>query len=169
VQRIAAEAGVARSSFYVHFPDKMALLLRLTEDLHQESYELVSVSQQDDSANTPESLLTLYAAWSRSTARTGSCSPRSTRPRRTTRWCGRAWLAQLGRFANGAAARLRQDQNRGLAPADLDPVAATRIIIAGGAQAIVRHITGDGGTGDEAFTRELALIVWHGVFRRPAS
>jgi hypothetical protein len=78
-------------------------------------------------------------------------------------------LAQLGRFANGAAARLRQDQTRGLAPADLDPVAATRIIIAGGAQAIVRHITGDGGTGDEAFTRELALIVWYGVFRRPAS
>jgi hypothetical protein len=43
-------------------------------------------------------------------------------------------LAQLGRFADGAAARLRQDQNRGLAPADLDPVALTRIIIVGGAR-----------------------------------
>jgi hypothetical protein len=43
-----------------------------------------------------------------------------------------------------------------------------RVIVLGGAQAIVRHIAGDGGTGDEAFTRELALIVWHGVFRRLA-
>jgi AcrR family transcriptional regulator len=60
VQRIVAEAGVARSSFYAHFPDKTALLLRMTEDLHQKSYELVSVWQQDDSANTLESLLTLY-------------------------------------------------------------------------------------------------------------
>jgi hypothetical protein len=50
-------------------------------------------------------------------------------------------LAQLGRFADGAAARLRQDQNRGPAPADLDPVAATRIIVVGGAQAIVRRTT----------------------------
>ena len=53
-------------------------------------------------------------------------------------------------------------------PADLAPVAATRVIVAGGARAIVQHITGDDGTGDEAFTRELALIVWHGAFRRPA-
>ena len=57
----------------------------------------------------------------------------------------------------------RADQDRGLAPADLDPVAATRVIVAGGAQAIVQHVTGD-----EAFTRELALIVWHGAFRCPA-
>lgn len=42
------------------------------------------------------------------------------------------------------------------------------LIVAGGAQAIVQHINGDDGTGDEALTRELALIVWHGAFRRPA-
>jgi hypothetical protein len=48
------------------------------------------------------------------------------------------------------------------------PGRRTRVIVAGGAQAIVQHITGDDGTGDEAFTRELALIVWHGAFRRPA-
>jgi hypothetical protein len=51
---------------------------------------------------------------------------------------------------------------------NLDPVAATRVIVAEGAQAIVQPITGDDGAGDEAFTRELALIVWPGAFRRPA-
>src|SRR5688500_17281919 len=31
VQRIAEEAGIARSTFYVHFPDKAQLLIRLAE------------------------------------------------------------------------------------------------------------------------------------------
>jgi AcrR family transcriptional regulator len=60
VQRIATEAGVARSSLYVHFPDKPALLVRLAEDLQQKSYELVSAGQRDSAADTLESLLTLH-------------------------------------------------------------------------------------------------------------
>ena len=168
VQRIAAAAGVARSSFYVHFPDKTALLVRLTEDLRQKSYELVSAWQQDESADTPESLLALYRGVVALYRENRVLLTAINEVAAYDPVVRQAWAAQLGWFADGTAARLRQDQDRGLAPADLDPAAATRVIVAGGAQAIVGHITDDDGTGDEAFARELALIVWHGAFRRPA-
>lgn len=167
VQRIAAEAGVARSSFYVHFPDKTALLVRLTEDLRQKSYELVSVWQQDESADTLESLLTLYRGVITFYRENRALLTAINEVSAYDPVVRQAWSMQLDRFAEGTAARLRQDQERGLAPADLDPVAATRVIVVGGAQAIVQHITDDDGAGDEAFARELALIVWHGAFRRP--
>ena len=35
VQRIADEAGIARSTFYLYFPDKTALLMRITESATQ--------------------------------------------------------------------------------------------------------------------------------------
>jgi hypothetical protein len=123
---------------------------------------------QDESAGTLESLLTFYRgvvtlhrenrALLMAINETAAYDP----------VVRQAWAAQLSRFAERTVQRLRQDQDRGLAPADLDPVAATRVIVVGGAQAIVQHVTDVDGTGDEAFTRELALIVWHGVFRRPA-
>ena len=167
VQRIAAEAGVARSSFYVHFPDKTALLVRLTEDLHQKSYELVSAWQQDESADTLESLLAVYRGVVTLYRENRVLLAAINEVAAYDPIVRQAWAAQLRWFADGTAARLRQDQDRGLAPADLDPAAATRVIVAGGAQAIVQHITDDDGTGDDALTRELALIFWHGAFRRP--
>lgn len=169
VQRIAAEAGVARSSFYLHFPDKSALLVRLTEELRRKSYTLVSTWQRDESADTLDSLVTLYrgvvALYRESRALLAAITEASAYDPVVRR----AWSAQLSRFAEGAIARLRQDQRRGLAPADLDPVAAVRVLVVGGAQAIVQHITDDDGTGDDAFTSELAKIVWYGAFRRPES
>ncbi len=38
VQRIADEAQIARSTFYVHFPDKSTLLMRLTESATRDMF-----------------------------------------------------------------------------------------------------------------------------------
>ena len=38
VQRIASEAGIARSTFYLYFPDKAALLMRVTESATEELF-----------------------------------------------------------------------------------------------------------------------------------
>jgi AcrR family transcriptional regulator len=169
VQRIAAEAGVARSSFYVHFPDKAALLVRLTEDLRQKAYELVSRWQRDESADTPESLLTLYRSVVTLYRENQALFTAINEVAAYDPVVREAWANQLGPFVEGTVERLRRDQDRGLAPADLDPVAATRVIVGGGAQAIAQHITDDDGAGDDAFARELALIFWHGAFRRRAA
>jgi AcrR family transcriptional regulator len=40
VQRIAAEAGIARSTFYLHFRDKTELLVRLAGSLKEELFDL---------------------------------------------------------------------------------------------------------------------------------
>lgn len=77
------------------------------------------------------------------------------------------WTGQQARFADGALARLRHDQKLGLTPPDMDLWSATQVIVAEGAQAIVEHITGEDGVKDEVFARELAVLAWHGAFRRP--
>jgi hypothetical protein len=62
----------------------------------------VSVWQQDDSANTPESLLTLYRGVVTLYRENRVLLTTITEAAAYDRWCGRAWLAQLGRFADGA-------------------------------------------------------------------
>ena len=95
----------------------------------------MSVWQQDDSAGTPGSLLTLYRGVITLYRENRTLLTAINEASAYDPVVRQAWSTQLDRFAEGTAARLRQDQDRGLAPADLDPVAATRVIVAGGAQA----------------------------------
>jgi AcrR family transcriptional regulator len=59
VQRITDAAGMSRSAFYTVFPDKTALLLRLTENFQGQVTELVSAWQSDDVAGLA-ALVSLY-------------------------------------------------------------------------------------------------------------
>src|SRR5262245_36992833 len=48
VQQISAEAGVARSSFYVHFRDKIDLLVRLAAQLMAPTFDATSAWRPSD-------------------------------------------------------------------------------------------------------------------------
>ncbi|CAM5524928.1 hypothetical protein [Streptomyces canarius] len=96
------------------------------------------------------------------------CSPRSARRRPTTPLSGDFYTADLEGFDEAVLRTLLSEQAAGSTPADLDAVAASRIIVWGGAQAIAHHIRVDDGSGDAVFARELARIWWYGAYRRPA-
>ncbi|HET6502986.1 MAG TPA: helix-turn-helix domain-containing protein [Amycolatopsis sp.] len=168
VQRIAEAAGVARSTFYLHFPDKTALLLRLATTFQYRSFALVSGWQgTGDGGGGLDELVALYEAVLRLHRDHFPVLAAIDEAMAYDDEVRRVWESQLEQFATAASDRLARDQAAGLIPADLDRTAAVRVIVWGGYRAITQHIAGDDGTGDAAFARELANIMWFGAFRRP--
>jgi AcrR family transcriptional regulator len=165
VQQICTEAGVARSTFYSHFRDKIDLLVRLATELLTSSFDITSAWKPSDGVERLEDaflqVVPVYrknAALRRAVAEVGTYDA-------TVR---DVWSAELNQFTDWTIALLRAEQDAGRTPADLDPVSAARVIVLGGERALVDHVTaGDPGR-DAAFARELALTWWHGVYRRPA-
>ncbi|MGW2104119.1 TetR/AcrR family transcriptional regulator [Streptomyces olivaceoviridis] len=165
VQRILEEAGVSRATFYAHFHSKSDVLVRLTDELRE---SLLTLARQwdpgagaDRFARFFEEVIKIHRAHQGVlTAVREAASYDSA--------VGDFYTADLEGFDEAVLRTLLSEQAAGATPADLDAVAASRIIVWGGAQAIAHHIRVDDGSGDAVFARELARIWWHGAYRRPA-
>ncbi|MFG2356864.1 TetR/AcrR family transcriptional regulator [Streptomyces sp. NPDC048521] len=167
VQRIIEEAGVSRATFYAHFTGKSDVLVRLTGELR-------------------ESLLTLARQWDPAAEEGGAHRPARffeeviaihrahrgvlTAVREAASYdpaIGDSHTADLEALDEAVLRTLLSEQTVGSTPAGLDAVAASRIIVWGGNQAIAHHIAVDEGSGDAALARELDRIWWYGAYRRP--
>ncbi|TDD32080.1 TetR/AcrR family transcriptional regulator [Nonomuraea terrae] len=165
VQQISTEAGVARSTFYNHFRDKVDLLMRLATELMSSSFDVTSAWHPSEGvehlADVFSQVMRVYrkhAAVRRALAEVAAYDA-------TVR---DFWGRELTQFTDWTLTLLRAEQDVGRTPADLDLESAVRVIVMGGERALVDHVTaGDPGR-DAAFARELALTWWHGVYRRPA-
>ncbi|MFF4354848.1 TetR/AcrR family transcriptional regulator [Streptomyces sp. NPDC001530] len=168
VQRILEEAGVSRATFYAHFDSKSDVLVRLTDELRQ---SLLALARQWDPgagedgagrfARFFEKVITIHRA--HQGVITAVREAAAYEPAVSD-----FYTADLEGFDEAVQRTLRSEQAAGSAPADLDVIAAGRVIVWGGAQAIAHHIAVDDGSGDTALARELARIWWHGAYRRPA-
>jgi AcrR family transcriptional regulator len=168
VKQIVDEAGVSRATFYAHFRGKSDVLVKLAARLR-------------------EALLELAGAWDPGAGEDGA--DRFARFFREVVTIHRAhrgvitavrevaaydadvadfYTSDLEGFDEAVLRTLLAEQEAGSTPSDLDAVAASRVIVWGGAQAIARHIDVDDGSGDAAFVRELGRIWWYGAYRRPA-
>ncbi|MGK5739304.1 TetR/AcrR family transcriptional regulator [Micromonospora sp. URMC 103] len=165
VQQISTEAGVARSTFYSHFRDKTDLLVRLATAMLATSFDIASTWQPSSGvkglADAFLRVVEIYrehAAVLRAVAEVASYDA-------TVR---EFWYEGLTQFLDRTTAVLREEQEAGRTPADVDLVSASRVVVMGGERAIFDHVTARDSRDDAAFARELALIWWHGVYRRPA-
>ena len=61
VQRITEEAGIPRSTFYLHFPDKAQLVMRLTEDLYGEIFKDSLAWWEGDHHEGPDGIAAVVA------------------------------------------------------------------------------------------------------------
>ena len=136
VEQIANAAGISRSTFYLYFRDKVDVLLRLSGSLKTERHAIASAWWPRDPAGGLDGL-----------ARTSELI-----------------LAQ-DRFIDHVVTVLKEEQQAGRTPADIDPGLAARVIVQGGAQVIAQQVSGSDAD-DTAVARELATGYWYGVFRR---
>lgn len=165
VQQISAEAGVARSTFYSHFRDKIDLLVRLATELMSSTFGLTSAWTPADGPDRLTEVFTEVVRVYREHAAVRRALAEVAAYDATVR---AFWARELAPFTDLTVALLRAEQEAGRLPADLDPVSAARVIVTGGERALVDHVTDAGPERDAAFARELALTWWHGVYRRPS-
>ncbi|MGW0836307.1 TetR/AcrR family transcriptional regulator [Streptomyces prunicolor] len=166
MQRIADEAGVARSTLYLYFKEKSALLVRLASGLKNGSYQLMSSWSPDD----PDALNRLggtlgeviaYYRQRRHVLR----AMLELADRDST--VGGLWADELDPFQQLSERWIRQAQAQGQTAADVDPATAGQVIVHGGFRVIAHQVlTGDPDR-DATVARELAANQWYGAFRRP--
>ncbi|GAA0481461.1 hypothetical protein Ade02nite_56850 [Paractinoplanes deccanensis] len=167
VQRIAAEAGVARSTFYLHFRDKSELALSLAGTLAGAAYEMMAAwdPAAPDALEAFERAMAEVIHFYRKRAPTLAAVLEVTSYDETVR---DAWSAQLDQFVALAERLLAAEQAAGRTTKDLEAATAGRLMIWGGMQTIAHQVSAGAAEEDDAVAAELARFQWYGTFRRPA-
>ncbi|TQL97861.1 TetR family transcriptional regulator [Actinoallomurus bryophytorum] len=169
VQRIIEEAGVSRATFYFHFRDKSDLLTRLAGNLRN---TLLGLAIKWDPADGEDGAARFADFFAEVISIHRENFPVLSAIRELAAYDPNVndfYTADLEEFDNAVHKTLVDEQRSGSTSADLDAVAASRVIVWGGAQAIARHIAVDDGSGDAALAHELGKIWWYGAYRRPAT
>lgn len=164
VQRIAAEAGIARSTFYLHFRDKTELLIRLADGLAGGAFDLISESPPGEGkAGIIGGMVRdigyyrqrrhLLAAVLEVVAYDAAASE--------------FWNGQLERFIDLGEQWVRAEQEAGRTPRDIDARTVAQIFCWGGFQVVAQQVLNGPPERDELVAREIALFEWFGALRRP--
>lgn len=162
VQRIADEAGISRSSFYVHFSDKVDLLARVSETATRELFEAAEwwVREGRDVASLERTSLAVIAQ-RRAHAQTLQAVDEVAAYEPAV---ADAWRRRIGRFSDLLVARIERDVAAGTALPDVDPGPTARWIAWGTERSITEHVHGDDGSGDERMARTMARVIWNAVY-----
>jgi AcrR family transcriptional regulator len=169
VQRIISEAKIARSTFYAHFRDKSDLLSRLAEATRENFFNAASAWEAMGAAAGVPSLAQIFGELIAKHREHSALLLAISEIAAYDPVVRDFYTSDLDAFEARVVMDLKERQRAGLTAPDLDPVAASRIIVWGGEQAIAHHISTDDGSGDAAFAVELATIWWYGAYCRPST
>jgi AcrR family transcriptional regulator len=169
VQRIAEAAGVARSSFYFSFRDKTDLLIRLAGTLKQQVFDLAKDWHPEGPGGGLDGLTAVFANIIAFYRQHADLLAAINEVAAYDSKVAEVWSAELNRFTDRTAELIREEQTAGRTPRDIDPVTAAEVTTWDGDRVIARHVAHNDPSRDDAVARELALIRWYGVYRRPTT
>lgn len=164
MQRLAAEAGVARSTFYLHFRDKTALLLRLIENLADGAFDLIAAAPPVEGLEGFIEAMVRDVAYYRQRRHLLAAVLEVTAYDPVAR---EVWNSKLQRFIDLGDQWLRVEQQAGRTAPDMDAATAARVFVWGGFQALANQVLTGAPEQDETVAKEIALLEWYGAFRRP--
>jgi AcrR family transcriptional regulator len=168
LQRIAAEAGVARSTLYGHFPDKSHLLTRLAGNMVGASFAAIAPWTPDGPDGGLDGFIKLFRQVIRVYREHAAVLTALDEVSAYDAFVAEYWQSRLGQFVENAERVLISEQRAGRAPASIDAAMASRLNVLGGHRFIACHVATDDGSGDDSAARELASTWWYGILRRPA-
>lgn len=160
VQRIAEEAGIARSTFYVHFSDKTDLLMRLTEAATSGLFAVAERWAYGDHGWRVDGIVRTHAEMiAHYRAHTGTLialhEVASYEPA-----VDAYWRERINRFVAILAAHLERGKPSGRVPAELDSETTARIATWSVERIVARHVIDDDGSGDERLAAALGRSTW---------
>ncbi|MEH1166409.1 TetR/AcrR family transcriptional regulator [Micromonospora sp. CPCC 205539] len=170
VQRIAAEAGVARSTFYTHFRDKTELLMRLAGTMQETSFDRIREWEPGGPGDQLEMLTQVFTDVIRIYRTYAPVLTAITEVAAYDEVVREYWAAGLEQFVARTVEAIRAEQEAGRTPATLDAETASRLIVYGGDRFLAHHAstTPADPDADATAARELARTWWYGAYRRPA-
>jgi AcrR family transcriptional regulator len=164
VQRIADEAGVARSTFYLCFQDKIDVLLRLTSTLKDDIFAMGE--KWSPAEGGVDGLADIYV---RQLAYYRDRAPIMAAIAEVTAYDEAfqdANVQSIRRFAKRISGRLRKEQQAGRLSAEVEPAIAGQVLAWSGEQVIARQVSIGDPANDAKVARELANAQWYGTYRR---
>lgn len=164
VQRIAEEAGIARSTFYMHFPDKAALLVRIaesaTEDLFAAAGDWVEHGFSD--------LLALRSTLTRLVAQQRQHATLLAAVAELAAYdeeVAAFWRGRVGEFAQRLRLRIEEGQAAGTIACELDAETTAAWMAWGTERLLAQHTAARSPSEDERLVAGLAQAIWSTLAR----
>lgn len=159
VQRIAQEAGIARSTFYLAFPDKSALLMRATETATEDLFAAAEAWVADGFADRKALERTLLGVIGQQRAHAGLLGALAEVAGYDAEVAA-FWRERVGGFVAQLRERIAEGQRAGTITAGLDPDTTASWIAWGTERLIAQHVAAQDPSHDARLARGLAAAVW---------
>ena len=159
VQRIAAEAGIARSTFYLYFPDKTALLMRVTESATEELFASSAAWVEHGFADLDaleRTLSGVIAQLREHHALFAATMELAAYDEQVASF----WRERLGGFIELLGARIEDGQRAGTIDAALDAPTTAAWIAWGTERLVAQHVAVNGPSEDTRLAGGLAGAIW---------
>ncbi|TDC93880.1 TetR/AcrR family transcriptional regulator [Actinomadura sp. 7K507] len=168
VQRIAERADVARSTFYLHFPDKSRLLIALAEEavegLFGEAVTWWRADHADGVEGVAHAMRQMIAAYREHRRVLAALSEVAGYDPDVAAF----WRDRRRRFTDVVRERLDAEQRAGAVDPGMDVPTTAQVLTGMVEQAIQARCRHDEGPGDERVARSLARAIWLTVYGVPA-
>jgi AcrR family transcriptional regulator len=159
VQRIAEEAGIARSTFYLYFPDKTALLMRIAESATEDLFAAASSWVADGFADRDaleQTLLGVIAQQREHAALLAALMEVAGYDGQVAEF----WRERVGAFVELLGGRIADGQRAGTIAPGLDPGTTAAWIAWGTERLVAQHVAARPQHEDEQLAAGLATAVW---------
>lgn len=163
VQRIADRAGIARSTFYVHFPDKTVLLMRATEQATAALFSGAEAWVGGREAGFAELRATLESILEQH-RRHASVLLALTEVAAYEPEVAAFWRERVQVFVDLVRDRLEAERAAGRVPADVECAALAAWMVWGVERTVFQHVAGGGDPAQDArLARGMAQGIWAGM------
>jgi AcrR family transcriptional regulator len=166
INRIAQEAGVARSTFYLCFQDKTDVLIRLTGSMKDELFAIGASWRPTGPRGGLEGLVAVFEDQLRFYRQRAPLLAAIAEVSAYDPALREATNQELERFAVHVTGLIKEEQHEGRLSPDIDAVIASRVQVWGGEHAVARQVATGDPQDDARFAREAANAQWFGLYRR---